>query len=95
MARRNAVLDSSILIQHTRVRDKRQSCFARTLSVYNPGLSVITVYELEFGAYRAGRPSDIETLEAAFNIFPITKEIAKRAAALDADLIRQNIPIDI
>jgi len=58
-------------------------------------LSVITVYELEFGACRAGRQSDIETLRTSFDILPVTKNIAQRAAALDADLIHQNIQIGI
>ena len=95
MARRDAVLDSSILIQHARVRDKQNSVFARSLQVYNPSLSVITVYELEFGAYCAGRASDLEDLRTSFRILPLTEQIAKAAARLDASLIRQNTQIGI
>ena len=95
MARRDAILDSSILIQHARTRDKGRSHFARSLSTFNSCLSVITVYELELGAYRAGRSSDLDTLRIAFSILPVTEEIAKRTAALDAALIRPNIQIGI
>ncbi len=95
MARRDAVLDSSILIQHTRVREKRKSFFIRSLRLYNPCISVITVYELEFGAYRAGRASDIEDLRTSFKILLMTEAIARSAARLDANLIRENIQIGI
>ncbi len=95
MARRDAVLDSSILIQHARERDKRRSLFARSLLAYQPHLSVISVYEIEFGAFRSGRISDIDTLRSSFEFLPLTKAIAKRAARLDADLLRQNFQIGI
>lgn len=95
MARRDAVLDSSILIQHARERDKRRSYFARSLASYNPFLSVISVYEMELGAFRSERASDIDTLRVSFEFLPITKTIAKRAARLDADLLRQNLQIGI
>jgi tRNA(fMet)-specific endonuclease VapC len=65
----------------------------RSLLVYYPNLSVVSVYEIEVGAYRAGRPSDIDPLQVKFTILPITEEIARRAAWLDAGLIRQNLQI--
>jgi tRNA(fMet)-specific endonuclease VapC len=58
-------------------------------------LSVITVYELEFGAYRAGRASDLDDLRTSFKILRLTEEIAKQAARLDAHLIHQNIQVGI
>jgi predicted nucleic acid-binding protein len=67
--------------------------FSRSLLIYYPNLSVISVYEIELGAYRAGRVSDIDTLQVNFSILPVTEEIARRAARLDADLIRQNLQI--
>lgn len=95
VARRNAVIDSSIVIQHVRVRDKQKSFFLRSLSVYEPNLSAINVYEIELGAYRAGRLSDIDALQVEFNVLPITEAIARRAALMDADLIRKNLQIGI
>lgn len=56
VARRDAVLDSSVLIQHTRVREKRNSVFIRSLQFYNPCLSVLIVYELEFGHAAQAEP---------------------------------------
>lgn len=95
MGQRNAILDSSMLIHHARTRDKRNSFFSRSLRVYYPNLSVISIYEIEFGAYRARRPSDIETLQVSFNILPLTEQIARKAAALEASLVHQNLQIGI
>ncbi|MDZ7361033.1 MAG: type II toxin-antitoxin system VapC family toxin [candidate division KSB1 bacterium] len=93
MARRDAVIDSSVIIQHVRVRDKQKSFFLRSLLVYEPHLSAISVYEIELGAYRAGRLSDIDELQVEFKIQPMTETVARRAAFLDANLIHQNLQI--
>ncbi len=95
MARRDAVLDSSMIIQHTRLGNKRHSFFLRSLFVYEPNLSVISLYEIELGAYRAGRLSDIIALQVDFKVLPLTEQIAQRAARLDADLIQRNLQIGI
>jgi tRNA(fMet)-specific endonuclease VapC len=67
----------------------------RSLLAYNPRLSAITVYEIEVGAYLANRLSDITALQVDFKILPFTEGIARRAAMLDANLIRQNMHIGI
>jgi len=95
MARRDAIIDASIIIQHTRARNKRNSFFLRSLLAYDPLLSAISVYEIEIGAYRAGRSSDMTALQLDFKIMPFTEEIARRAARLDADLIRHNLQTGI
>ncbi|MCI0692626.1 type II toxin-antitoxin system VapC family toxin [candidate division KSB1 bacterium] len=84
-----------MIIQHARIRNKRNSFFLRSLSVHDPHLSVISIYAIELGAYRAGRLSDIAPLQVDFKILPLTEEIARRTALLDADLIRQNQVIGI
>lgn len=95
MARRDAVLDSSVLIQHARQREKRRSYFARSLLSYNPHLSVMSVYEIELGAYRAGRTSDLDALRTSFGLLPINESVAKHAARLEMDLVRQNLQIGV
>ena len=95
MARRDAVLDSSIIIQHVRVGNKQNSFLARSELLFKHHLSVISIYETELGAYRSGRTSDIDTLQKSFIVLPLTKEIAMRAARLDIDLIRQNLQIGV
>jgi tRNA(fMet)-specific endonuclease VapC len=95
MARRDAVLDSSIIIHHVRTSNKRNSFLARSELLFKHHLSVISVYEIELGAYRSGRTSDIDVLQNSFIILPLSKEIALGAAKLDADLIRQNSQIGI
>lgn len=57
---------------------------------HNPHLSAISIYEIELGAFRAGRLSDIAALQIDFTILPFTEAVARRAAMLDADLIRQS-----
>jgi len=95
MAQRDAILDTSMLIQHVRVNNKRNSFLSRSLLVYYPHLSVISVYEMEFGAYRARRPSDLDTFQVSFSILPLTEVIARKAAELEANLIRRNMQIGI
>lgn len=95
MARRDAIIDASIIIQHTRTRNKRNSLFLRSLLAYDPRLSSITVYEIEVGAYLANRLSDIADFRVDFKILPFTEEIARHAAWVDANLIRQNLQIGI
>lgn len=95
MAHRDAILDTSMLIQHVRVQNKRNSFFSRSLLLYYPHLSVISVYEMEFGAYRARRPSDLDMFQVSFNILPLTETIARKAAELEANLIRKNLQIGI
>jgi len=80
MARRDAVIDSSIIIQHVRVLNKLNSFFLKSLPIFDPHVSVISIYEIELGAFRAGRLSDIATLQVDFKILPLTEEIARRAA---------------
>lgn len=95
MAERDIVIDSSIIIQHSRTRNKSKSLLLRSLLAYYPNLSVVSVYEIEVGAYRAGRPSDIDPLQVKFTILPITEKIARRAAWLDANLTRRNQQIGL
>lgn len=95
MGQRNVILDSSVLIHHARSQKKHNSFFSRSLPAYYPNLSVISVYEIEFGAYRAGRVSDIQTLQVSLNILPLTEKIARQAAALEASLVRRNLQIGI
>jgi predicted nucleic acid-binding protein len=84
-----------MIIQHVRVRDKPESFFLRAMLVYDLNLSAISVYEIELGAFRAGRSSDIDTLQVKFKVLPLTEVIARKAAELDASLIRQNLQIGI
>ena len=95
MAHRDAVLDTSMLIQHVRVQNKRNSFFSRSLLLYYPHLTTISVYEIEFGAYRARRPSDLDAFQVSFSILPLTETIARKAAELEANLIRQNLQTGI
>jgi predicted nucleic acid-binding protein len=95
MARRNVVLDSSIIIQHARIRNKLNSFLARSELIFDHNLSAISIYEIELGAYRAGRTSDIDALQMSFIVLPLTENIARRAARLDVDLIRQNLQIGV
>jgi tRNA(fMet)-specific endonuclease VapC len=84
-----------MLIQHVRAKNKRTSFFSRSLLVYYPHLSVISIYEMEFGAYRARRPSDLNAFQFSFDVLPLTDVIARKAAELEANLIRLNLQIGI
>ncbi len=83
------LIDTSALVQHFRRRARLHDVVRDHPAVY---LSVITVYELEYGARRAGRLSDLRAFQEAFRaeILPLGPEEAKRAAELNASLASAN-----
>ncbi len=58
-------------------------------------ISAITIYELEYGAIRAGRISDWEAFQRAFPLTVLTfgELEARRAAAVQANLAARNLRI--
>jgi tRNA(fMet)-specific endonuclease VapC len=56
---------------------------------------LVTVYEIEFGAARAKRISDLTNVLLCVEILPIDRTIAEQAARLHADLIALNQEIGV
>ena len=83
------VVDSSILIEFFRRKDKSQARFADIKRDYNRiVISTITEYEIYLGVNK----NDVEFWREIFSsliILPVDREIAQTAALLQRDLKRQ------
>jgi len=71
------------------------SIFRKALRRYDLCLSAVTAYEIEFGAARAGRLSDLEVILPYLEVLPINLEAAIKASELHATLISRNQDIGI
>lgn len=89
------LVETSILLRHLRQKDKEISIFRKAVRKYRLFLSVITVYEIEFGAVRAGRVSDLTPILPSVEILSIDQEVARKSAEIHADLISRNQDIGI
>jgi len=83
------LIDTSILIAHLRGRLSLQELVRDYDDVY---VSTITLYELEYGASRAGRASDFARLQLAFqpNVLAVGRAEAEQAAQMNGALARKN-----
>ena len=88
-ADRGALVDSSALIAHLRGRLPLHELTQEYDSIY---ISVVTLYEIEYGAVRAGRASDFERIQSLLSpkVLPLEAEDAEMAALLNGSLARRN-----
>lgn len=91
------LIETSVLIKYFRTSKRQEiTLFEKAIERFNKCfLSVITVYEIELGAARAGRLSDLQNVLPYVNILPIDFEIANRTSRLHSDLIGKNRDIGI
>ena len=83
------LIDTSVLIAHLRGRLALQDLVQGYGDLY---VSAITLYELDYGAYKAGRSSDFARLKEAFRpgVLAVGAEEAERAAQANGALARRN-----
>lgn len=86
---RGALIDTSVLIAHLRGRLSLQELLHGYESIY---VSAITLYELEYGAIKAGRASDFARLAQALQptVLAVGRLEAEQAAQLNGTLARKN-----
>jgi len=86
---RGVLIDTSVLIAHLRGRLSLQEVLRRYESIH---VSSITLYELEYGAVKAGRASDFARLAQALQptVLAVGRLEAERAAHLNGTLARKN-----
>jgi len=83
------LIDTSALIAHLRGRLALQDLLGGYEEIY---ISSITLYELEYGATKAGRASDFDRLAHALRpaVLEVGHSEAQRAARVNGELARQN-----
>lgn len=86
---RGVLIDTSVLIAHLRGRLSLQELLHDYESIY---VSAITLYELEYGAIKAGRASDFARLAHALQptVLAVGRLEAEQAAQLNGRLARKN-----
>lgn len=89
---RGVLIDTSVLISHFRGRIPLEAVRSAILDYDNVYVSALTLYELEYGAIRAGRASDFARIERdpRLLVLPVGREVAERAAALNGTLARED-----
>ncbi len=95
MAHPHIVIDTSIIIDHLRKRNKRKSILFDIVDgsvLYTP---TIVEFELFAGAIDAGKRQDIHFVLQFCTVLPLTSEIVQHAARLYQMLKQENQVIDI
>ena len=77
------LIETSVLIRHFRTPPTTISAFRKAARRYTSlFLSVMSLYEVEFGAARAGRISDLTNVLPYVAILPIDRTVAEHAALM-------------
>lgn len=93
---RGALIDTSVLIAHFRDQRRENTDFQKAIKTYkNCYISAVTVYEIELGALKAKRFSDLKQILPFLDVIPFGKIEAEQAARLDKELTEKNIRIGI
>ncbi len=95
MEYRKVLLDSSIIIDHLRKKDKSKSILYRITNKFELFISSITVFELYAGAIDELKQKDIEIILNYINVIPFDLETAKKSGAIYIYLKKKNKVIEI
>lgn len=89
-------VETTIIIRHFRTSQKQISLLRRAEHKYDKlYLSTMTIYEIELGAARAGRTSDLDVILPLMEVLEIDQRVAEQAAQLHSLLISRNQDIGI
>lgn len=99
------IVDTSVFVEAERSRavpfQTPLKALADSSETFVLGISVLTLAEMAFGYERDRRYSQahremlVARLTAAYNVYPVTAEVAVRAGALNAHLRRNGTPIGL
>lgn len=90
MAAENVLIDTSIIIDFLRKRDKRKTLLWKIREANHCYLSVITLFELYAGATTETKQSDVNKISAWIKPIEMDAAIAARAAAYYRELKTRN-----
>ncbi len=93
---REIIIDTSIIIAHFRAKGKKKTAFEQAVEDYEKVyISAITAWEIEYGALRAGRPSDLADILTIIEVLPFGLGEAQAAAKIYKELKDRNQEIGI
>lgn len=88
------VVDTGILIEHLRAKDKLSTTLYRILEGTEIYISAVTIYELYMGATTNDKIADVRAITESFTVLPFTNAIAQKAAEIYHDLRLKNQMIE-
>lgn len=90
------VIDGTVLISHLRTRSRSETLLEQTVKRFEKCfISAITAWEIEYGAIRAGRISDLGNILLLIEVLPFGLLEARAAAAVYASLVSRNQGIEV
>jgi len=89
------LLDTSIVIDFFRKRDKSKSILFQLAGQYRFSISVITAFEIKIGIQTSAQQSDYDTLAQNLEILPIDHACIDEAAAIYKALKPKNALIEL
>lgn len=89
------MIDTSIIIDHLRKKNKSKSQLYKIIDNPNLFVSTITIYELFAGAIDEQKRKDINDFIPIVKILPFTRETAECAGTIYLSLRKKNKIIDI
>ena len=89
------MIDTSIIIDHLRKKNKSKSQLYKIIDNPNLFVSTITIYELFAGAINEQKRKDINDFIVLVKILPFTRETAERAGKIYLSLREKNKLIEV
>jgi len=84
------VIDTSVMIEHLRARDKLTTKLYQLSDETELYISAVSMYELYMGATSKEKHKDIQLLTEPLTVLPFTDAVALQAAQLFHQLKRKN-----
>jgi predicted nucleic acid-binding protein len=78
METRNVLIDTSIIVDHLRKKNKSKSELYKIINTYNLFVSTVTIYELFAGATDEQKRKDINDFIILVKILPFTKKTVQK-----------------
>lgn len=89
------LIDTSIIVEHLRKRNRRKSILYRIVSAYDLYTSTIVEFELYAGATDVQKRSDVQEVLSWCSLLPLTSDAAGTAAEIYRNLKAANRLIEI
>ncbi len=89
------MIDTSIIIDYLRKKNKKKSQFYKSVGNYTLFVSTITLFELFAGAKDERKRQDIDNIMEYVKILPFTKNTAKKSGEIHQSLKNKNKLIEI
>ena len=88
------LIDTSIIIDHFRKKDKTGTILINLYANYSLFISSVTVFELYNGASSSEKVNDIELLLKNVKVLDLTSKIARESSKIYRELLSENMMIE-